>query len=1154
MATRLQADSDGKEAKWADIDDDEDDWAPEAIEWNDGTKITLAQNDTAASLAEERAASQRLGGHPEELQEKESQPPIPQKPTTTVGPNATILKPRSAAQSKTGTGIVLKTPSEKPSLVSKPAAPTPVRSPWATLPPVEKIPPISINPEQASGPARPPPQYDAISAQQILPPAPPAMEIAADSFSRSRDGANGNVGQLYNAQSGRYEPANTGRRGSVRKDQSFRPPSVLQRGSNSTIEVSTAIQGRTGSQGESGGWPRRGSSNVSGESGQFGRRASMSKSVANGIMDERRGSQSSQAVQTPTTPAPPFATISVDGSSGPVLPNSAAQSPALQHAQIADTRSNNASPSHAREDIITQRKVMTESARIAKARKQEEEKVEEAARRERIRLKMESMGLAPLPEKKEIPHSQQQELKDKSSSEEPKLEEKSVEKKTTVQDSKQAVASPENQKNAAPKSPPKPPVPDASGAPQQYGMIKMHGPATSGPPQHDTHRVQMERNKTHILPQAQNSRVGAGTQAPPAVDRTPSPLVNGIKHEQPSPAKTPEIPGQGVSREPRQQPWNDLPKDQKMLAAWGSATNTRDRSTGANNVWGAPAQSRSLGNGTFERGPQLGQPRSQEQFSSPSLAPIGPPKPAQVHRESRDGVKPSDETSIPSLEDSQPISNFPSQESLAQAARLEPIGRPTSTDDRVLSSQHTHGLQTRPQYTNLDNKPQNFEQQKASLAAWGNFHSAIDRDDALKRQQQTARLADETRAVGRYEPQLPVMHETWRQVKVDDQSTQRSIISVSHGQNTPGQPPAPHVSLDTREVPFAPQVTMAPSVLAGIGRGSRFFPSAGRTTLHPYAQSLPFTPGYRRGSSPPPPDSDFHPAFSRDQPRPKVTLPIVNPKPKVRLPPPISSAVQPPKTPDPQSLPVSVNQQPTSHPSSWKDKINGLFGHKKFPEKTFANPTQPYVSVGFSSTREPLASPIIQASAAVSLPHIDGLNIPTTLRVDSKDVVDEETLFTPESGSLPIALLPPRDAHKGFSATRAWKRGPPKQIRPSKEIEALSRDALLEVATMGNGGLMVFIRLKGMMIPKSKTMSKTNGQTEGAPFTVASQLHSRNFSSNSKISKAGFKLRQSSGNFSPNNRSNQGLGPTAIHPSSGHPKSQAPSNVASPAWGSTFVH
>ena len=47
MATRLQSDEAGKESKWADIDDDEDDWAPETVVWMDGTKSSVTPQDTA---------------------------------------------------------------------------------------------------------------------------------------------------------------------------------------------------------------------------------------------------------------------------------------------------------------------------------------------------------------------------------------------------------------------------------------------------------------------------------------------------------------------------------------------------------------------------------------------------------------------------------------------------------------------------------------------------------------------------------------------------------------------------------------------------------------------------------------------------------------------------------------------------------------------------------------------------------------------------------------------------------------------------------------------------------------------------------------------------------------------------------------------------
>ena len=53
MTSRIQEDGNGTESKWADIDDDEDDWAPETIEWNDGTKIKLTHNENAQPPPEE---------------------------------------------------------------------------------------------------------------------------------------------------------------------------------------------------------------------------------------------------------------------------------------------------------------------------------------------------------------------------------------------------------------------------------------------------------------------------------------------------------------------------------------------------------------------------------------------------------------------------------------------------------------------------------------------------------------------------------------------------------------------------------------------------------------------------------------------------------------------------------------------------------------------------------------------------------------------------------------------------------------------------------------------------------------------------------------------------------------------------------------------
>jgi hypothetical protein len=55
LATRLETDEKGQEFKWADIDDDEDDWVPETVEWMDGTKTSLRPQEAAPVLQEQKS-------------------------------------------------------------------------------------------------------------------------------------------------------------------------------------------------------------------------------------------------------------------------------------------------------------------------------------------------------------------------------------------------------------------------------------------------------------------------------------------------------------------------------------------------------------------------------------------------------------------------------------------------------------------------------------------------------------------------------------------------------------------------------------------------------------------------------------------------------------------------------------------------------------------------------------------------------------------------------------------------------------------------------------------------------------------------------------------------------------------------------------------
>lgn len=1135
LATRLQADGDGKESKWADIDDDEDDWAPETIEWNDGTKITLSQNDSAAILAEEQAAA--LIAKERQAEENKSKMSAQRKPTTTVGPNATVLKPRSAVQPKSG-GLVLKTPSDKPTLVAKPAAPAPVRSPWASLPPVEKVPPVDINPPSRPSPSRQP-QNDSHGNNNVPPPPPPqiAMEIAADDFTRTRrDTQNGNLGQLYNAQSGQYEPANTGRRGSVRKDQNFRPPSLLQRGpmhdQHGPAEPSAAFQTyRSGSQQDAAPWTRRGSSTVSGDSGPQGRRMSMNKGtelprIPHDMLQQRR---ESQPLQSPSTPGFGPAQASQRGSSpAQQLPHSAVQSPAMQHSQLSqDPGSAIGSPyqnrklasesvvPNTRDDVAAQKLLMKEKRELAVKRKKEEEEREEAAKKERIRLKMEKLGLPPLEEKRESGKK----TIEKRGAELVKLEQNETEKLETTPDDRQTHPQVQEPSPNVPLSPPKPPLPDASGTPQQYGLMKVHSTSSNNVPQSGSERVVVEKTRAEA-PSQLISPPGLEAKSEQS-EQLSLPMVNGVqKQTDPLPHKSPHDV-QHLVREQRQPPWNSGSRDNNGYSGWNgpNAGIAREQSV-SSSVWGPPAQHRTLGNGTFDRSVQRPQSRQQEQFSSPALAPIGPPRHLQRPREVPH-ARANDISPTPMVEDFQTIPTFPPSEAPTPSMRAELTSQPRSGDLQISPPQVGTGTQPSSQIKNPEGPSSRPELQKSTLAAWGNFHVADAEKNRQLSQQHAARLAEEARTGVRHESSLPIMNETWRQVKVDEHGGQRHIIGVSRGQNAHSQNVAQEINGDIRSSSFTNTAGIAPAMAAGVGRGSRFFPSAGRG-VQPYFQGVPpFLPGYPRSPSPPPPDNDIHPVFTGDRGRPLVNLPFMKEKPKVRLPPSAATPAQSPKMAEVRVTPLRAASQPLVNNPSWQDRFNGLLGVKKTsPEKKFA------LVAEFSATKVPLDSPEVQVSASVSLPPKSGEATSGSLEVYSKAMEDEEALFeNREFGSLPAIQIPSKAPEIGWSPAKSMRRGQYRQSRLSKEVEATSREPLRveKELTANNGIPLIFVNLFGMSASKSVPVPRSSTQNLGQGVQ-----RSRNASGNVKPIKP-YKPRDNSGTYGHNPAHNSTHNPKYSH-------------------------
>ena len=390
LATRLQSDDPGKQANWADIDDDDDDWAPETIEWTDGTKITLPQADETPVREPTPVPTVK----PIEIAKPKS--PVPTQQATSPA-----LKPSGFGGRA---GLVLKGAAEKPTLVAKPPGPpTPVKSPWAPLPPVDRAAPIPTElPNHQSQPPRFV-QRDSHGYQGMPP--PPAKEIAADDFSRSwREGQSNTSRELYNAQSGRYEPANDNRRGS-RNDHS-RQPAVLQRPSqqDGPAEPSPAFQTHRATGHDGSFSRRRASSNLSGGSGHVFRRMSKGDMPPHELLNVRRGSLAavSDEPSSPRNFSPsgqiPRAHQHQNPQWQPRAPSSVSHpSPQSTHGQPIQAVDNQ--PQVPFEDPVkAQEQIMRQTRELARIRRQEEEAREEAAKQERIRLKLEAMG--PPPEKK----------------------------------------------------------------------------------------------------------------------------------------------------------------------------------------------------------------------------------------------------------------------------------------------------------------------------------------------------------------------------------------------------------------------------------------------------------------------------------------------------------------------------------------------------------------------------------------------------------------------------------------------------------------------------------------------------------------------------------------------------------------------------------
>ena len=1067
MTSRIEADGESKEAKWADFDDEEDDWAPESIEWADGTKVSLNHTSTTVVPRETTGPKDSPG---EPVNEEPIAKPKPPQIVSTVGPNATILKVGASAERQQAqkTTSSQKGPVEKaaPSTVKSPA-PVPAKSPWAPLPPIDKLPPVTINPvTTATRNIRPDPVLPTPSAP-IARTHSPAKEISADDFNRSwRESQTHQPRELFMPNSGRYEAVDGNRRKSFRNDQGFRAPALLQRpspsDSYSAEDTFLASQiNRGSSDQEAGLWSRRRTmSTQSGGSGVHGRRLSVNKAAGADVVATLPESPRIQESSTDT---------------------SATELATNQPAAYAQKGKDVPLPSNVKDSsvppsdlalIAEQKRVMQETARQAVQRRREEELQEEAARKERIRIKLEQLG--PPPEHK-------------NKNQEPSLVagEKSAEPPPSVS------------------SPPKPPVPEPTGKPQQYGMMKVYAPD-------NVKKIHSsDRHESSPEVKSQTQEVVLKHSAVPT-SQSPEPVINGVQHVDDAIPETNsrELNGPVSINEDSFHAWPNTLAPNEPLHSWKTGSHQPNATTGP--LWGSPHHDKALGNGTFDKSltnfptrdlaARTNPPQHNWLSDTPSPVNISPQMSA---RRMISTQEPRASNVVPAPEQ-RPLAANSEADSLRPIAKPMPIGPPQAHVEN-------HRWQ-QPQ------QPINSRNEMAGVAGWNNFHALAASEDQAeneKRQRDHAALLEEEARGGIRRAPPYTFNETWKQVEIDNRGGDRHVSSVAKGSIGPVFPAA---------------MTYGGAGAGAVGdratnglpvRGSRFFPTEARravTSSHT---------GQSHSPSPPPAEElgSLHPAYEGGARTPIINFPV--PKAVVKLPPkqlekpapkPASPerprtfaaalAAQPPPPPRP-SPSSKIVSQPTTNVVDWQNRINGLFDKK--------SPSKKQVLAITPSSREPMDVMVTKVLAAVSLPP-QAANIDVEARKATSKVVEEtEDLFEDrEAASRPMVQIP--------RSTLQWHDRPTRvqEVRlrglvPTREVHAFSV-LPLEIVDEGSRPnqkkVLTYVRLPGTDTSARKNPGKQEGSNSkaGGKAGKGHNLHF-NSKSNTKSKRSSPKSPGSSGSF-----------------------------------------
>lgn len=1039
MTSRIQEDGGGREAKWADIDDDEDDWAPEAIEWTDGTKTDLTHSETTPTAGQDNRPE--LGQKPpsppvEQASVPRETPRIIPKPVTSVGPNPTVLRlganaerqAKSASASPKGT-------SEKPFPASTSPAP-PTKSPWAPLPPVDKVSPITPPVQVQPQPRMPAREHREHQVPDNFTGPPPPKEIAADDFNRSwREIQSGAPRELFNSRSGRYEPVAETRKGTWRSEQRVHAPSVLQRPAHheqmGPAEPSPAFQTHRSSVQDGVHWTRRRtSSNVSGGSGMFGRRMSAGRVDVpqKPGFEGRRGSQVNGLVDRDTTmlefsharhpPGPSWqrrSSVNMNDATGnaPGIPpqpsGPMAEEPAGQSQETP---------------VAMQERIMKEKRMEARQRRLEQEEKEEAAKRERIRLKLEALGPAP---------------------ERPKRRE--------TMDSAQPEGAHPPAAATTSQSPPKPPVPEPTGEPKQYGMMKVHHPDS-------VKRLVAAHDKERASEKAAPMPHPRRMPSPVRESKPDAAVSNGPQQTPEFQMPTPSKPAEAKVDEQSSQ-WRPSLNMPSPYSPWTANTKLGGTSPSLTNPWKPLSNDRTLGNGIFEQSfggfPARDLPlRTHLGLDPPSITPASQQFPAT----SRSPQEAAAISPLPS-----PEVRHATYDSLSPIGHPGPIGPP--------SSQPSHW------------QP---DARATGTAAWNNFHAVATKREA----EENERLRQEINAMRDTPAPLNVtFNETWRQVRTGDQAGTRQVIGITRpADSVPAANPLPGFDHSVGGLPFADSHARP---LGSIPvRSSRFFPQASEQPKRPA-----FEEDELGSPSPPPPEEvSSHPVFTGASNRPLVHLPA--PKPIVKLPPRVMAPPPPPPTfASMVAAPPRVAPHHAPAGMSWQEKINGLFGKKTLPEKRNA------LAVA-SASKEPLDVQPPVVSVSVSLPQNAEGDVQTgDGEITAKQVEEAELIFEDrEAGSLPVVRVP------NMAPPAAWLAAPPpSQSRLRAKNLKSTQVHSIEPYSFGfdkdpSGHIRVSIRFPGEIIAKSLVLPKK-----------APNHYPRHRGFSSFKSRRGPKSREGSGNF-----------------------------------------